>query len=171
VVHELPSMCRRFVDEALTVPIGLLRLRPWSADQGTLILDDPVPGAVSFRWSTAGLSGEVHLSTGRSNANFRLVGRRCPGLGREVMHWSFICPTSGRKLQNVYCLQEVWGTRISLGLTWRSHIGKRKRLEWARTRTVKKLMDLEARRPFHEREQRLQGKLESIRRELETMTR
>jgi hypothetical protein len=162
---------RRFVDDAVQVGIGALHLRPRSHDEGTLLLDRPVPAAVNFRWTASDLSGSITLRCGRTSATFRLAATPAPHLfrsGRDPgLEWRFVDDdeTTTRKL---YFLQERWGTRASLGLTYRvRHLGRRKRLRLMRTKIVRELADIISRRPYHARQERLEGRLLMINEELE----
>jgi hypothetical protein len=140
-------MTRRFVDDALTVSVGALRLRPRERrDEEVLVLEEgPVTAAIGYRWTTDRESGTVVLRYGRASGTFQVVSWTT---AFGTTSWYFVCPATGERVLKVYCVDGRWGTKGSLGLAYRClHFGTRKRLEHARTKVTKELMRYTSRRP------------------------
>jgi hypothetical protein len=153
----------RYVEDALTVSIGLLRLKPDSrSDEEPLVLERPVTAAIGVRWSTGATSGTVTMRHGRSTGTFHLVSR----VGTIGRQWYFVDPVTGGRIIRVYYSDGAWGSRRSLGLDWKSHhLSRRRQLLLRREKTVRELADLIARQP--QRRYVLEERLESIRHQLE----
>jgi hypothetical protein len=158
---------RLFLDDLLQVRIGDLDILPDDYRKGVALVERPVPAAVAFEWNTHVDPPFVVLTHERTRTTLLLTSERANFGGSR---WYFI-GSDGRKALKVRWVPghdfDSRGALSALGVHPRSrHLSTRKRLRLSQERTAEKLRELRVHWPSLARKERLEAKLEWLRRKL-----